>query len=66
MRLLVRMASAMTSMRAPARPFSENSCVATSMMSAIVRSGSLVRGAAALGCAARRGFCTVWFIAGEA
>ena len=49
MRLLVRMASAMTSMRAPARPFSENSCVATSMMSAIVRSGSLVRGAAALG-----------------
>ena len=43
MRLLVWVASAMASIRAPAKPLAANSCVATAMMPAIVRAGSLVR-----------------------
>jgi hypothetical protein len=43
MRLLVLVAAAISSMRAPAKPLSANSVVATFKISAIVRSGSLVR-----------------------
>ena len=62
MRLLVRMASASTSMRAPAKPFSLNPRVATSMMSAIVLAGSLIRGWVAFAVALRTGgFCVASF-----
>src|SRR5450830_1132655 len=44
MRLLVRVAAAISSMRAPLRPLLANSAVATSSMPAMVRAGSLVRG----------------------
>jgi hypothetical protein len=43
MRLLVRVRSAISSMRAPAKPFCANSCVATAKISAMVRTGSFVR-----------------------
>ena len=43
MRLLVRVAAAIASMRAPVSPLSANSCVATAKISAMVRAGSLVR-----------------------
>ena len=43
MRLLVRVAAAISSMRAPLSPLLANSTVATSKMPVMVRAGSLVR-----------------------
>ena len=72
MRLLVRVAAAMASMRAPLKPLRANSAVATVKISAWVPAGSLVRllwrgafeGSTGLGLAgAVAGMkCTNWFI----
>ena len=65
MRLLVRVAAAIASMRAPVKPLSANSWVATAKISAMVRAGSLVRptslaGSVVDGLDASK--CTKWFI----
>ena len=74
MRLLVRVAAAISSMRAPLRPLLANSAVATCRIPAMVRAGSLVRLVspfeslpATLGETWTAGFagrpkCTGWFI----
>ena len=63
MRLLVRVAAAISSMRAPLKPLLANSAVATSRIPAMVRAGSLVRvvGLPAL-VSSSLAECTNWFI----